>query len=70
MKYIVKVGDRHVIECNGTNYEVEEKEDSFRCQGVTVQKERLLVSTYTKTHLTTIVLIVQMVQLIQEQVAD
>lgn len=67
MKYIVKVGDRHVIECNGTNYEVEEKGESFRCEGITVDKEELRVSTYYKAHLTTIVLVVQMVQLIQEQ---
>lgn len=70
MKYIVKVGARHVIECNGTNYEVEEKEDSFCCQGIIVYKDGLRINTYSKTHLTTIVLIVQMVQLIQEQVAD
>lgn len=67
MKYIVKVGDRHVIECNGKNYEVEEKGESFRCEGITVYKEGLRVSTYPKAYLTTIVLVVQMAQLIMEQ---
>ena len=70
MKYIVKVGDRHVIECNGTNYEVEEKGESFRCEGITVYKEELRVSTHSKSHLTTIVLVLQMAQLIMEQVAE
>lgn len=32
MKYIVKVGDRHVIECNGFNYEVEEKKENSNDQ--------------------------------------
>lgn len=67
MKYIVKVGDRHVIECNGVNYEVEEKDDSFRCEGITVYKDELRISTYSKSHLATIVLVVQMAQLIMEQ---
>jgi len=67
VKYIVKVGDRHVIECNGTNYEVEEKDDSFRCEGITVYKDGLRISTYAKSHLTTIVLVLQIAQLIMEQ---
>jgi len=68
MKYIVKVGDRHVVECNGVNYEVkeEERDGSFRCCDLTVTKD-LLISTYSKQHLATIVLVIQMVQLIQEQ---
>lgn len=68
MNYIVKVGDRHVIECNGTNYEVVEKEDGFRCEGITVYKDGLRISTYSKSHLATIVLVLQMAQLIMEQV--
>ncbi|AGG57878.1 hypothetical protein VPBG_00106 [Vibrio phage helene 12B3] len=68
MQYIVKVGDRHVVECNGVKYEIseEDRDGSFRCCDITVTKD-LLISTYNKQHLTTIVLVVQMVQLVQEQ---